>query len=194
MSTHIWMEPTHMHFHTGHVAQIKLYRGEMMLPQSPTDKVFTLKLYKPDGTVENMTMGEVKEDYFLISFDPPTEGFYNLTANDGEGGHAKIIVPVGHHLQGSVASVGEGLEITPGMVQDYRLNDTINISVLAGGKPLAGAEIKATYHFYDGNDYPHTITTDAEGQAEFTFPAKGHWMFAVTNEGQTATYVVMGVR
>ena len=194
MSSHIWMEPTHMHFHTGHAAQIKLYRGELMLPQPPADKEVTLKLYKPDGSVENLSLGEVKDDYYLIGFDPATEGFYTLTADDGKGNYAKIIVPVGHHLEGSVAPVGEALEITPGMVQEYHLNDTISISVLTGGKALAGAEIKATYHFYDGSDYPHTTTSDADGRVQFTFPAKGHWMFAVTHEGRTATYVVMGVR
>ena len=194
MSSHIWMEPTHMHFHTGHAAQIKLYRGEMMLPQSPVDQEVSLKLHKPDGSVENLSLGEVKDDYYLISFDPATEGFYTVTANDGNGNYSKIIVPIGHHLQGSVEPVGEALEITPGMVQEYHLNDLINISVLTSGKPLAGIPIMATYHFYDGDDYPNTITSGADGRAEFTFPAKGHWMFAVAHEGKTATYVVMGVR
>ena len=194
MSNHIWMEPTHMHFHTGHAAHIKLYRGEMMLPQPPTGEEVTLKLYKPDGTVDNLSQGELKDDYFLTGFDPATEGFYTLTAKDTNGNYAKIIVPVGHHLQGAAKPVGEDLEIAPDMVQEYHLNDMVNIRVLTGEKPLAGAEIKATYHFYDGGDYPHTMITNADGLAQFVFPAKGHWMFTVTNKGKTATYVVMGVR
>jgi hypothetical protein len=183
-----------MHFHTGHVAQIKLYRGEMMQPQPPADVEAELKLYKPDGTEERLISGEIKDDYYLINFEPETEGFYTLTARDVNGCYAKIIVPVGHHLQGPVNPVGEDLEVTPDFVQEYHLKDMIKISVSAAGNPLADASIKATYHFYDGNDYPYTFFADASGRAQFIFPEKGHWMFAVTSEGRRATYVVMGVR
>ncbi|WP_066635050.1 DUF4198 domain-containing protein [Desulfolucanica intricata] len=196
MSSQIWLEPTHLHFHTGHEAQVKLYRGEQMFPQPPTGgENISVKLICPNGSIENLSIADTKnDDYFLITFSPADEGLYTLTARSDGDKYAKIVVPVGHHLHGTGKPTGEELEIVSETVQEFRLQDPIVLTVFNRGKPLSGVEIKATYHLYDGGNYPYNLTTNGKGQAEFVFPEKGHWMFMVDNGGKTATLVVPGVR
>lgn len=80
------------------------------------------------------------------------------------------------------------LEIVPADdVASVAKNDTVKVQVFLRGKPLAGAEVSATYDGApragqgdepDNNEYLH-VKTDADGKASFTMDREGTWVIGV---------------
>ncbi|KJS16388.1 MAG: hypothetical protein VR69_09415 [Peptococcaceae bacterium BRH_c4b] len=233
----VWLEPAHLHFHSGGKAEVRAYWGSMMQRdgqgQSENWRAYVID---PAGTEipASIEIGEVL--FHTVAFQANAEGLYTVvlennagiycTLPDGswvrDGGPvlpqgarcsryvqwARVAAPVGHHVHGTPpGTISGGLDIIPGSHHDFAPGDRLGLRVYFRGKPLPGAVLKGTSHLFNGSEYPLTGVAGQEGEAEFTFSAKGHWMFTVTytddkdaKEGlyhstvHTTTLVVPGVR
>jgi len=284
----VWLEPVHLHFHSGGQIEVKAFWGHMMRKDG-TGRAEHWRAYAlaPDGSRLDGELLPGEGLYHLIYLPAGEEGLYTVvvendagvfsTLPDGtvrEGSRrdypqavksvrcyqwARVSVPVGHHIHGHGVSLGEGhhrhehrhdrtdcchavggrledaghhetghvhagdagrahghghgvapaggLDVVPAEIREFHPGDTLELRVFYRGRPLGGAPIKATYHLFEGADYPWTGSTDAEGRVAFTFQGKGHWMFIATHTDQTlavpgeydaveltATLVIPGVR
>lgn len=184
----IWLEPDHLHYHPG-VVQAKALWGRMMRRESGADsRTWTGYAVEPSGNILDADIGPGGDDYNRIAFFANSEGIYKLvlesgTVADGERLLRKAVlpVPVGHDVQGSPGEAGpEGLEVYCEEYRDYGLGKAVTIRVALDGRPLPGALVKATYHFFEGKDYPWQGETGGDGRVSFTFFEKGHWLFTCT--------------
>ncbi len=138
--------------------------------------------------------------YYVLVFRCGHEGVYmaQVESDDASGQWARLLVPVGHHVHWHGAALNRGLEIVPGTYGEFRPGDTIVLTVLNNGVPLAGVQVQATYHLYEGTGFAHSLVADEHGKVQFIFDAMGHWLFqvdsTVDNRDITATLVIPGVR
>ncbi|MCL6477201.1 MAG: DUF4198 domain-containing protein [Peptococcaceae bacterium] len=233
----VWLEPEHLHYHAGGAVQVRALWGRMMRREGePGIKGWTCYALDPSGNELEADVGRGEGNYRHVAFFAVREGIYNLVLEIDNGVYsllpsgrwvegplsshpgavkgaryfqrARIAVPVGHHIHGSLAGVKvPGLDIFSGELREYRLGDSIAVKVFFNGRPLPGAEVKATCHLYTGTEYPWQGKTGQDGTINFTFDQKGHWMFTCRytdcegrQEGRcdetvyTATFVVAGVR
>lgn len=224
----VWLEPVHLHFHHGDKVKVKVLWGRGMKTGNINDFAqWNVIVVDPAGVrVPAEMAGNDNAVGNLIAFNSDPEGIYtvqveNITgdfypAGEDPGGKikktgagnernalcfvrsARLLVPVGHHIHGTGKSLNRGLEIVPGQFGDFHPGDSIDLTVLYEGQPLAGVCIYATYHLYEGNDFPHALITSEHGQVKFEFDARGHWMFQTsTRVGEVehiATLVIPGVR
>lgn len=232
----LWLEPTHLHFHSNAEVEIRALWGHMM-QRDGMGRPENWKAYVigPDGAQRELTP-EYGEGLFHVFYFPAgAEGLYTVVVENDAGIYniladgrweqgpkrdypeaqnssyyyqwAKLTVPVGHHVHGAGTALGKGLDIVPEEFKEYRLGDRVNIKVNYDGQPLADTEVKATYHLYDGKEYPIILKTDGSGEVSFNFNQKGHWMFYVSHrddsrrkEGEydgmqlASTLVIPGVR
>ncbi len=206
----IWLEPTHLHFHSGGQVEVKALWGPRMQKDgtgNPRD--WQAYVTGPGGEELEAEITYGEGEYAGIYFQAGEEGLYHALVENKAGIHqgcrytqwAGLIIPVGHHVHGSGTARGKGLELVPGEFKEFHLGDTVDMQVLFNGKPLPGANVYVTYHLYEGEQFPHSKTTGGDGKFEFTFDNKGHWMFLVnhkTNENEPAlhagTFVIAGVR
>lgn len=209
----VWLEPTHLHFHTGGRVEVKaLWGSRMQKDGTGNPENWEVSVTDPAGNALNAGISYGEGLYAGVYFQAGEEGLYHVVVTNKVGTHqedyyeqrAGLLVPVGHHIHGSGVAAGQGLEIVPAQFKEFHPGDTISLQVLMNGKPVHGAEVKATYHLFEGTGYPYSKTTDNEGKVSFTFDNKGHWMFLVTLEEKptkdgfiknyTSTFVVPGVR
>jgi uncharacterized GH25 family protein len=61
---------------------------------------------------------------------------------------------------------------------------------LKNGLPLPGAEVKATYSRTSNRDYPHHLTTDAEGKTSLFLTARGDYLFSVKDGDIISTFTL----
>jgi len=203
----VWLEPTHLHFHTGGKVEIKaLWGNKMQKDGAGNPENWRASVTGPAGEkIEaEITYGEGL--HAQVNFQAGEEGLYHVVVENPAGEHngvdytqwAILLVPVGHHVHGPGVSTEKGLEIVPGEFREFHPGDTVSLQVLYNGKPLPGVEVKATSHLYEGADYPCRKNADHEGRLDFAFDSKGHWMFLVNYEGETghytSTFVVPGVK
>ncbi|MHB8157961.1 MAG: ATP-binding cassette domain-containing protein [Desulfocucumaceae bacterium] len=201
----IWLEPEHLHYHPG-VAQARVLWGLMMRREPGADmREWVSYAVDPSGSVLDADLAEGGEDYSKVAFFAGDDGLYNLVVeskSSAEGQNcvrrARLSVPVGHQVYGRPESVfREGLDIFCEEYRDYSPGQTVAIRVMFDGKPLSGAVVKATYHFYGANDYPWQGETGEDGTVALTFDQKGHWMFVCQYTDKaihTSTFVLAGVR
>jgi uncharacterized GH25 family protein len=120
--------------------------------------------------------------------------YLNPSAKD-----ATFAVPLGHDLE--IVPVDNPANIRKGAFSRAKF------TVLYKGRPLAGAEVSATYDYYDyktANAYAQTETTDARGEVSFRINAAGLWLVRVsdtrpsaypgTDEDNNAAIVVFAVK
>lgn len=230
----VWMEPESLHYHTG-IVQARILWGRMMQREGAADAGgWSCYALDPEGEVLEADIAPGEGTFHKAAFFAHREGLYSLVLDydagvylipgevralgepgDEPGGAVKAVryyqrarlpVPVGHHMHGRLENLeAAGLDVFCSEFREYRPGDSIVVSVFYKGKPLAGAEIKATYHLYTGTEYPWRGITGKDGSASFTFSDKGHWMFTCTHSGadsdagnsqtvNTSTFVVAGVR
>ncbi|OAT85758.1 DUF4198 domain-containing protein [Desulfotomaculum copahuensis] len=290
----VWLEPTHLHFHTGGEIEVKALWGHMMrrdgMGRAEHWRCYALA---PDGVRHELEPLPGEGLYHMLYLPAGAEGLYTVVVeNDAgvfctlpggtvkEGSRrehpqalkcaryyqwARVTVPVGHDVHGhgvnlagahhhdpgrrddagehghrhGVAHAGRhehvscchghgdehahahdsghehghgvalagGLDIVPAAVRPFHPGDSLDLQVLYRGRPLAGATVRATYHLFEGADYPRAGLTGPDGKVAFTFEQKGHWMFIVNHTDAsgavageydglelTATLVVPGVR
>ncbi|MCF8010738.1 MAG: DUF4198 domain-containing protein [Clostridiales bacterium] len=208
----IWLEPTQLHFHPGDSIKTKVLWGsamQKMVPGNPEN--LTAHVNGPDGKVINAEILD-SDSKILVQHKAGRSGLYHLVVENDAGVYdgkyyyqwARLPVPVGHHICDKGIITGQGLEIVPNEFMQYHPGDTFNLQVLLNGNILPGAEVKITYHLYDEPVYPYSQKTNEKGQVDFTFNAKGHWLFLVNYEEKvdneeynsvcySCTYVMPGV-
>lgn len=231
-----WLEPESLHYHTG-VVRVRALWGYMMQREGTSDiQGWDCYALDPGGAVLEADIAPGEGNYHNVAFFAGGEGLYNLvlendagiycrfpggewsrvSAGDNPGGlecvrffqRSRLPVPVGHHVHGPLISTSTGgLDIFSPEFREYRPGDGIQIKVYYRGRPLPGADLKATYHLYTGAGYPWQGKTGEEGEVYFTLPEKGHWMFTCTIEDPgdqepgrygktvyTTNFVIAGVR
>lgn len=190
----LWLEPDtdHGHFHPGEEVVVKLYKGYNMRPDdkagfsSPQAYVVTdegvheLGLHNHHGILE-------------INLEQGIEGLAQVyVCEKGQPDlYATVLVEVGHHHHHGTKPAGLPLEIVPVDYSHARLGGNYEIQVLQAGKPLAGAEVLATYSSTLNKDYPHRLKTDQEGRARLFLTARGNYLFSVTAGDTISTFTLI---
>lgn len=232
----VWIEPESLHYHTG-IVQARALWGRMMQREGSADtRGWTCYALDPSGALLDADVAPGEGNFHKVAFFAQREGLYNLVVENHAGVYsmlpggvwekgplyshsgapeavrylqrARISIPVGHHVHGPLSNLAAGgLDVFCDEFREYRLGDSIAVRVFYNGRPLPGAELKATYHLYAGSARPRQGNAGADGGITFTFPEKGHWMFTCSytdnnqnEEGDytktvhTSTFVVAGVR
>ncbi|RPF46841.1 putative GH25 family protein [Thermodesulfitimonas autotrophica] len=105
--------------------------------------------------------------------------------------YAKTYVQVGHFCEGcgvvrppGVACLDHDLELVlaPGV---FRVGDAALLEVRYRGRPLAGAEVKATWSLREKEGWALVRQTDAAGKVKFTLAHPGHWLFYTRHADET---------
>ncbi|WP_347490816.1 DUF4198 domain-containing protein [Desulfoscipio sp. XC116] len=198
----IWLEPAHLHFHHGDNIEVKVLWGRAMHKDGVGDSSgWKGYAVDPDG-VEIPVQIRLAPDgqHNVLLFNSGYEGMYTVQVeSDAAAGQwARVLVPVGHHIHGHGKALNRGLEIVPGTYGEFHPGDAVDLTVLYNGAPLAGARVQATYHLYEDDGFAHILKADEQGKVQFTFDARGHWLFQVDsnadNRDLTVTLVIPGVR
>ncbi|WP_165608385.1 DUF4198 domain-containing protein [Desulfoscipio geothermicus] len=200
----IWLEPTHLHFHRGDKVELKVLRGYAM-QKAEMDGSEHLRgvAVNPEGAEIPVQISRgVDGAYDILVFNSGAEGIYTVQVENGPGPgkdyYARVLVPIGHHVHGAGKAMNRGLEIVPETYGTFHPGEAVDLTVLYGGKPAAGAQVWATYHLNEESGFSHTLQADEKGKVRFVFDAKGHWLFQThVNDNGTdhiATLVVPGVR
>jgi uncharacterized GH25 family protein len=198
----VWLEPTHLHFHHGDNVEVKVLWGSAMQRAGAGDSAhWKGYVVGPDGARIPAQINPTPDgSHHVLAFSCGHEGVYTVQVeNETAGGQwARVLVPVGHHVHGHGAAINQGLEIVQSSCGEFHPGDSVDLTVLYNGVPLAGAGLQATYHLYEGTGFAHHLTADGQGKLRFTFDAMGHWLFQVDstadNRNITATLVIPGVR
>lgn len=210
----VWLEPVHLHFHSGGKVEIKVLWGkEMRRQQGGSPARWEVQVRGPARENIAAELKSSQEFPALINFPAAEEGLYLVTVENDAGKigetiyrqWASLLVPVGHHIHGPGVARGHGLELVPEEFREFKPGDAITFRLLYNGQPLAGTEVGATYHLYEGSSgYPHVAKSDEQGLVKFVLDSKGHWLFTSTyidsSGGEavpghyTVTFVVPGVR
>ncbi len=231
-----WLEPESLHYHAG-IVRVRALWGYMMQREGTPDiGGWDCYALDPAGTILEADIAQGEGNHHNVAFFAGGEGLYNLVLENsagiycrlpgggwsrGDAGEnpgalecsrfiqrSRLPVPVGHHVHGPLGGVCPGgLDVFSREFREYRPGDGIVINVYYRGRPLAGADLKATCHLFTGSGYPWQGKTGEDGEVYFTFPEKGHWMFTCTFEDRddgvpgrfsktvhTANFVVSGVR
>jgi len=190
----LWLEPDtdHGHFHPGEEVRLKLYKGFNMNPDGEAEHSKLQAFLIDDGLVKDMEIHE-HHGAMEIKLDENLDGLVQVYAREqGERElYALAMVEVGHHHHHGVKAAGLPLEIVPCDYSHARLGEKYEIQVLKEGQPLAGAEIRATYSSTSNPDYPHHLTSDAEGRANLFLTARGNYLFSVSDENITSTFTLI---
>ncbi|MGB4702548.1 MAG: CooT family nickel-binding protein [Syntrophomonadaceae bacterium] len=192
--TEIWLDldTDHGHFHEGEEVKLKLFKGYNM--KANPEAAWTAPRVMVVGQG-----GEHQAEMHLhghighINLGSENDGLvqvYALEPGDREL-YAKLLVEVGHHHHHDLQPIGLPLEILPCGYSHARMGENYEVQVLKDGKPLAGAELKATYANTRNTDYPHHLVTDEEGKARLFLTARGNYLFSVSHDNITSTFTLV---
>lgn len=233
----IWIEPESLHYHARGVVRARALWGRMMRRDGRAAlEGWRAYALDPRGEELEADIARGDENCHQVAFFAGGEGLYSLVLENEAGIYcrlpggewapripdrppgveecvrffqrARVPIPVGHHVRGRQEFVSPaGLDVFSEEFREYHPGEGAVIRVYYAGRPLAGAEVKATYHFYTGTGYPWRGVTGEDGGVPFTFTEKGHWMFTCTlDDGEaggnglfdrtlhTASLVLAGVR
>jgi predicted RNA-binding protein len=190
----IWLEPDtqHGHFHAGEEVRLKIFKGYNMHPDLEYAWA-ELQVFLVNDGIKQPIAPHNHDGEFEISILQQLDGLVQVCAQElgPEAGYAVSLVEVGHHHHHGVKPVGLPLEIVPADYGHARLGENYEIMVLKEGQPLAGAEVLATYSSTKNPDYPHRMTTDAQGKARLFLTARGNYLFSVTDGTMTSTFTLI---
>ncbi|WP_018086380.1 ATP-binding cassette domain-containing protein [Desulfurispora thermophila] len=201
----VWLEPLHLHYHTGEEVVLRAVCGAPM----------RRSIWPQQAKLVARVIGESQEDVWALTA-PVAPDVHNLVFEAGGEGYYRAImqvnhfsekaetvftaimdVPVGHDLapqQLDGAAVGVDLLLQPNPVASYRYGDKVKFQVFWQGKPLAGAIVKGTYHLREEPGYVWQATTDDAGVVWLELGARGHWLLVVEHDRNCTTYLLPGVR
>lgn len=190
----IWLEPDtdHGHFHSGEEVRLKLFKGYNMRPSGESALApLQAFVHTPDGPRE-LEVHQHHEQPGLV-LGEEEEGLVQVYVKEqgDEEAYAKLIIEVGHHHHHQPEVIGLPLEIVPINYSHARLGENYEIQVLTDGKPLAGAEVKATFSSTSKPDYPHRLVTDESGKTRLFLSARGNYLFSVSHEKITSTFTLV---
>ncbi|HEX3011330.1 MAG TPA: CooT family nickel-binding protein [Syntrophomonadaceae bacterium] len=187
----IWLEPdtTHGHFHEGEKVEVNLFKGYNMHQVSDQNFTGALAFVAANGEKFPADIREYDSN-MKITLDQEIDGLVQMYAVMGNL-WAKTVVEVGHHHHHGIEPAGMPLEIVPSDYSHARLGESYEVQVLKEDKPLAGAQVKATYTGTHNEDYPHRLTTDSEGKARLFLTARGNYLFSVSDGDITSTFTLI---
>lgn len=190
----LWLEPDtdHGHFHEGEEVALNLYKGYNMQPEHDADidglqafmieagTALPLEIHQHHGKPQLHPGREADGLVQVYVYQPGDKALY-----------AKTIVEIGHHHHHQVEPVGLPLEMVPCGYSHARIGDYYNLQVLKEGVPVPGLEVKATYSSTRSQDYPHHLTTDAEGKVKLFLTARGHYLFSTSSDQVISTFTLV---
>jgi len=190
----LWLEPDtdHGHFHPGEEVRLKLYKGYNMRVDSEAGFSNLQAFLVNNGMVQEIELHE-HHGMMEIHLNQNLDGLLQVYVRE-QGDmelYATVLVEVGHHHHHGVKPAGLPLEIMPCDYSHARLGENYEIQVLKEGRPLAGAEVKATYSSTQNRDYPHHLKTDEDGRARLFLTARGNYLFSVTDESIVSTFTLI---
>jgi len=227
-----WLEVNKSHYHTGSSVEIPFKWGHNMQVDGLCVKDrLTAQVIGPKGETSDLNIKDCDGTHYIVSFVPEYEGYHQVVVEQNgivsitaDGKYvlapkkdcinvresiaftqfAKAIVPVGHHLHGTVPVVGNALELVPQGGAHLATGDTLQVKVLYKGEALTGADVTLLYGGPLEGGEPVVVKTTPDGMAEFLLPRPGKHLVLVRHtdlgdviEGQydqrrfTATLPVM---
>lgn len=193
-SQEIWLEPVtdHGHFHTGENVALRIIKGYNMKQDERLSMNSLQAFVVNEGTTWEAVVHE-QHGGMEINLGQEADGLLQVYVKEnGEKElYAKVILEIGHHHHHGLQPVGLPLEIVPSDYSHVRMGESYEIQVLKAGKPLAGAEIKATYASTRNQDYPHRLISNEAGRAKIFLTAKGNYLFTVSDGSITSTFTLV---
>lgn len=190
----LWLEPAtdHGHFHAGEVVRLKLHKGYNMRPDTEAEYMNLQAYAVTEGGARKVDLHD-HHGTMEIVLDQEVDGLVQVYVHEqgNQELYASAVVEVGHHHHHGIKPAGLPLEIFPSDYGHARLGENYEIKVLKDGQPLAGAEIKATSSSTQNKDYPHRLTTDAEGRARLFLTSRGNYLFSVTDDKIITTFTLI---
>lgn len=194
-SPELWLEPAtdHGHFHAGEDVVIQLQSGHNMKPAEQASLEGIQAFVVSEAGVQQELHIHDHHGRKEINLGQEADGLLQIFARQaGEQTlFAKVLMEIGHHHHHSVEPIGLPLEIVPVKYSHARMGESFEIQVLKDGQALAGIEVRATYGGTKNPDYPHRMTTDAEGKACIFLTARGNYLFTVEDSSVTSTYTLV---
>ena len=98
---------------------------------------------------------------------------------------SKTVIKAGNGNDDPGAKVAHPLEVVIlRNAGNVNKNDSVELKVLFRGKPLADADVRATYESYKGkgHDAPVKVKTDSQGKASIKLTEKGLWIIQVKHD------------
>ncbi len=190
----LWLEPgtSHGHFHAGEDVAVKVMAGYNM-KEAGHSHLHGLKAWTAaDGKANPLHIHD-HHGSMEINLGQEADGLLQLCAElPGERTlYAKMLMEIGHHHHHQVEPAGLPLEIVPVQYAHARMGESYEVLVLKDGKPMSGAEVRVTYASTKSSDYPHRLSTDAEGKARVFLTARGNYLFAVDDGALTSTFTLV---
>jgi uncharacterized GH25 family protein len=202
-----WLEFRSSHAHHGSPVELFFKWGHNMKVDGLCRKeILKAYLIDPDGKKSELTIDDLDETAYKITFIPEQAGFYRPVVEadgittvtiDGQylsipkkecdfplesaafTQYASAIVPVGHDLEGDVQAIGCNLELLPLFWKPWRAGDTIELQVNFQGVPAVDAQVALINGMAEGNEEPLLKDTDSEGRVSFTFEKPGFYLALV---------------
>lgn len=117
----------------------------------------------------------------------PKTGLENVVYSSYYEMRGKALVGVGRtDADAFTDPIGDTLEIVPvenPLRKTGGAYQTLEVTVLFRGEPLADAVVNARHHgYYPTSDFPQSATTDADGVASIDLTHKGGWLLKVEHE------------
>ncbi|NLO20657.1 MAG: CooT family nickel-binding protein [Syntrophomonadaceae bacterium] len=189
----IWLtlDTEHGHFHTGEEIHLILAGGYNMKSNPNASLSHPQVFMCQDGQSREYPL-ELKEGLYQVNLGKEADGLLQIYARDRSDRelYAKILVEVGHHHHHDIEPVGLPLEIIPSHYQHARMGENYEIKVLKNGLPLTGAKVRATYSGTSNRDYPHILTTDAQGKTSLFLTARGNYLFSLKDGEIISTFTL----
>jgi len=191
----LWLEPAtdHGHFHEGEQVTLKLFKGYNMKPGHDCEFAGLKAFIAGNGEAKELHIHDHHGSRELV-LGQENDGLLQVWAEEAEGNHrrlASVLVEVGHHHHHGLKPAGLDLEIFPTDYSHARMGESYEIQVLQQGKPVPGAEVRATFAGTHQKDYPHRLVTNDEGKARLFLTARGNYLFSVSADEVISTFTLV---
>ena len=191
----LWLEPAtaHGHFHAGEEVLVNIYRGYNMKPFSESSVLGIEAFCLCNQNLSSIAIIEHNHE-MAINLGEVPEGLMQLYVQElTEATHyyGKIVLEIGHHHHQALEPLGLPLELTPADNNHARMGAQYEVQVLKNGQPVSGAEVRITYANTSNPDYPHKLTSNAQGRIQVFMSAPGNYLFSVFAKNVISTLTVV---
>lgn len=176
-----WLEMKQNHVHAGECVEVYLRWGCNMQGGSVPDKDgLTAMVIHPDGKKEELFIQDGNEDYYLLAFEAPEEGCYQVISQkmvcyvEDKEGHgyycyygaskecpddiqtvsycqtAQIVIPVGHQVREFPLGPNLPVKIQPSPDSLWKVGKPINFTLSVLGKELKNCSFDMAYNGFSG--------------------------------------------
>ena len=191
----LWLEPDtdHGHFHAGEDIVVKVCRGYNMKPNL-NQSYKGLEAFAVNNGERCFVPINEHNGKLELNLGKEQEGFFQICVQELVGAHnyyGKIIFGIGHYNNKELQPVGLPFEIMPTGNVHARIGSRYEVQVLKAGQPFAGAEARITYTNAANPDYPHRLTSNADGKIQIFMSAPGNYLFFVKDGNTICTLTVV---